>query len=89
MRGAAMPNFARSSACTMRSVRCSDARVMAAGTAASGRCVLASATRSSGLASIITTSVRARSAKNSVWPLKRMPASLIEAFCNGAVTTAS
>jgi hypothetical protein len=67
----------------------SASRVIAAGTALRGRCVVASATRSSGLASIITTSARARSAKNSVWPLNGMPASLIEAFCSGAVTTAA
>jgi len=89
MRGRAMPNLAIMSPCTMRSVRSSDGVVIAAGTAASGRWVVASATRNSGLASIITTSACVRSAKNSVWPRKAMPASLIEDFCSGAVTSAS
>jgi hypothetical protein len=67
----------------------SESRVMAALTAASGRCVVASATRRPGVASIITGSARQRSARNSVCPLKGMPASLMTPLCTGPVTRAS
>ena len=78
----------------MRSVCSSPSRVRAALTSASGRCVVASATRSGPCgvspASIITTrAVPVRSARYSVWPLNETPASLITLFCTGAVTIAS
>ncbi len=55
---------------------------------------MTSATRSGASASpptsIITTrGVCVRSARNSVWPVKGMPASWITLFCTGAVTIAS
>ncbi len=60
------------------------------GTRASGRCVVARATRKPPPTSIITTwSVPDFSARYSVWPLKAMPASLITLFCTGAVTIAA
>ena len=60
----------------------------------SGRCVVASATRSGARrrvpASIITTrGVCVRSARYSVWPVNGTPASLMVLFCSGAVTIAS
>lgn len=75
------------------SVSTSPSIVSAADTSFSGRCVVASATRS-GLwpvpASIITTrGVRVRSARYSVWPVNGTPASLMVLFCSGAVTIAS
>lgn len=51
MRGCAMPNWRRSASCRMRSVVVSDSRVIAAGTSASARWVVASATRSQGAVS--------------------------------------
>ncbi len=68
--------------------------MIAAGTAASGRCVVTSATRSVASAapptSIITTrGVPVRSAKYSVWPVNGSPASRIALFCTGAVTSAA
>jgi hypothetical protein len=83
--------------CRMRSVRVSDVCVMAAGTADSGRCVVASATRSSVRvaaptrpASIITTrAVAVVSARYSVCPENGMPASLMTPLCTGAVTIAA
>ena len=69
------------------------ARVMAAGTSRSGRCVVTSATRSGAsprVASIITTrGVPVRPAKNSVCPTNGMPASRIVPFCTGPVTSAA
>ncbi len=50
-------------------MRVRDAGVIAAGTARSGRCVVASATRSDGLASIITTRRRHVPASSSVVPV--------------------
>ena len=93
-RGASMPNRDSSSAATMASVSATASRVIAAGTADSGRCVVTSATRSGcGPApptSIITTrGVPARRAKNSVWPENGMPAPVSALFCTGAVTSAS
>ena len=88
-----MPNLARSSATVIRSVRASSSRVSVAGTAASGTCVVASATRKGphGAAptSIMTTVDRVRSARNSVCPVNATPASLITLFCTGAVTIAA
>ena len=81
----------------MSSVSSSTAGVMASGTSRSGKCVVASATRSMALscagcgpASIMTTrGVWLRSARYSVWPVNGTPASLIVLFCTGAVTIAS
>ena len=89
-----MPNRAVSSRATMSIVSDTASRVIAAGTAASGRCVVTSATRSGWRpappTSIITTrGTPARRAKNSVWPEKGMPASSSALFCTGAVTSAS
>ncbi len=51
-------------------------------TARSGRCVVASATRSSPATSNITGSgTPVRSARYSVWPVNGMPASLMTLFC--------
>ena len=80
-----MPNLCSRSAATMRSVCVSVSRVIAAGTAASGRCVVASATRSephgaAPTSSMTTAAAPVRCARNSVWPVKWMPASLMHAF---------
>ena len=69
-------------------------RYSSAGTAASGRWVVASATRSTCAGvpptSIMTARVaRVRSARNSVWPVNAIPASLMMLFCTGAVTIAA
>ena len=64
--------------------------VIAAGTSASGRCVVASATRRPPPASIITgRAAPQRAARYSVWPVNGMPASLMTPLCTGAVTIAS
>ena len=94
IRGAAMPNFAASSAPTMASVASTASRVMAAGTSFSARCVVTSATRSGAArappTSIMTTrGVCVRCAKNSVCPENGMPASMSTLFCTGAVTSAA
>ena len=77
----------------MASVSSRPSIVNAADTSFSGRCVVASATRSGVApvpASIITTrGVPVRSARYSVWPVNGTPASLIVLFCSGAVTIAS
>src|SRR5689334_7171045 len=90
MRGLAMPKRRRRSRSTIRSVASSFARVMARGTSARARWVVASATRRPPPTSIITTSgVRVRSARYSVCPVNAMPASFNTLFCTGAVTIAS
>ena len=90
MRGRAMPNLALRSAWRMRNVVSSSCRVIAAGTSASARCVVASATRKPAPASIITTrGVPVCSARYSVWPVKAIPASLMTPLCTGAVTMAA
>ena len=94
MRGLSMPNLARKSAAMMRSVVASDSRVIADGTCASGKWVVASPTRNCPTAvlptsSITTCGVPVRSARNSVCPVNGMPASLITLFCTGAVTIAA
>ncbi len=72
-----------------RNVRSRSSFLIALGTCASGRWVVASATRRPPPTSIITTcSARARSARYSVWPVNAMPASFITLFCTGAVTIA-
>ena len=59
-------------------------------TSRKGRCVVASATRNPGVASIITTrGVPVAAARNSVWPLKGTPASLMIPLCTGPVTSAA
>ncbi len=82
-----MPNFSRKSRCRIVTISVSNSRVSAFGTSLSGRCVVASATRSPVVASIMTTrGVPLRSASNSVWPVKGMPASINKLFCTGPVT---
>ena len=74
----------------MRIVSASPSRVIAAGTSASGRCVVASATRKPPPTSIITTrAVPVRSARYSVCPVNATPASLMMPLCTGAVTIAA
>src|SRR5438309_1934033 len=90
MRGRAMRKRRRRSASSTRSVLPSDSPVIARGTSASGRCVVARATRRPPPTSIITTcSAPAAWARYSVWPMNAMPASLITLFCTGAVTIAA
>jgi hypothetical protein len=90
IRGARRPNVSRNSASTIAIVSITDSRVIAAGTSASGRCVVTSATRKPPPTSIITTrGVCVRSAKNSVWPMNGSPASASTLFCTGPVTSAS
>ena len=69
----------------MASVSATPRSSIAAGTSSSARCVVTSATRSGASAapptSIITTrGVAVRSAKNSVWPMNAMPASMHHAL---------
>ncbi|MOA10622.1 hypothetical protein D3C78_1305200 [compost metagenome] len=86
MRGLAMPNLSRMSACRMRVTRSRRSGVIASAMSRSGRCVVTSATRRPWVASIITTwAVWVSSARNSVWPEKAMPLSLITPLCTGAV----
>ena len=80
----------RRSASRMRSTDSSRCGVTAAGTPASGRWVVASATRRPPPTSIITGSAAPqRAARYSVWPVKGTPASLMTPLCTGAVTIAS
>ena len=89
IRGRAMPKRRRRSASRMRTTETTSERVIAAGTAESGMCVVASATRMPPPASSITTcGVPVRSARYSVWPVKAIPASLMTLFWTGAVTIA-
>ena len=68
----------------------SSCRVIAAATLPRGRWVVASATRSRAVASIITgRAAPVRRASHSVCPEKATPASLIVLFCTGAVTSAA
>ena len=88
--GSAMPNLRTKSVCKIRSTWFSSVGVMAAGTLASGRCVVAKATRIPPPTNIITTcKASVRSARYSVCPEKGMPASLITPLCTGAVTIAA
>ena len=71
----------------MRSTCSSDCGVMWSQTSRNGRCVVASATRRPGVASIMTTrGVPVAAARNSVWPLNGTPASLMMPLCTGPVT---
>ena len=88
--GWAMPNLSRRSAWTMRNTSSSKAGVRLGATCASGRWVVASATRMPPPVSIITTrGVWVRSARYSVCPENATPASLITPLCTGAVTMAA
>src|SRR6266850_1236040 len=90
MRGRAMRKRRLRSASRTRNVSTSPVVVMARGTSARARCVVASATRKPPPTSIITTrAAPERSARYSVWPVKAMPASLSTLFCTGAVTMAA
>ena len=90
MRGRAQPKSRASAAASTRKHRHEPSTVIAALTARSGRCVVASATRRSPATSSITGSgVAVRSARYSVWPVNGMPASLMMLFCTGAVTIAA
>ena len=90
MRGAAMPNLSRRSACMMCSTSISSAVSIASGTARSGRWVVASATRRVPATSIITgRDVPQRSARYSVCPENATPDAAMVLFWTGAVTIAS
>ena len=88
MRGAGTANRRRRSRSTTRTVSISIAGPMAPGTACSGRWVVASATFSPEVQSIMTgRAPPSRSARNSVWPVNAVPASLMIPLCTGAVTS--
>src|SRR5438046_1314217 len=90
MRGSGIAQERLSSRARITPASRRESTVMASLTARSGRWVVASATRSSPVVrSISTRGLAVRSAKNSVWPLKRTPASLMICLCTGAVTIAS
>src|SRR5438045_9400623 len=76
MRGSGIAQERLSSRARITPASRRESTVMASLTARSGRWAVASATRSSPVVrSISTRGLAVRSAKNSVWPLKRTPAS--------------
>ena len=95
IRGLAIPKRVRKLPSRICSVCNKPSCVMASGTARSGRCVVANATRKVSATSSITTgqafpvASANSSAKNSVWPVNGMPASAMTDFCTGAVTMAA
>ena len=94
MRGAAIPNFARSSRPTIAIVSRTALRVIAAGTSFERQVRgderdAQRRSRAPPTSSITTRGVCVRSARNSVWPENGMPASISTLFCTGAVTSAA
>ena len=88
MRGAGIAKRARRSRATTRTTSISIVASMASGTARRGRWVVASATLSPGVQSIMTArGPPSRSASSSVWPVNAIPASLMMPLCTGAVTS--
>ena len=88
MRGAGIAKRARRSRAMTRTTSISIVESMASGTSRSGRWVVASATLSPGVQSIMTgRTPPSSSASSSVWPVNVIPASLMMPLCTGAVTS--